>query len=65
MKNQLDQLVEVMIALTNKEDNIQRTVVTKTVAPPQVNDQTQAQPIQIPIENPSIRKHPNIRDGHS
>lgn len=34
MKNQLNKLMEAMIALAEKEDNIQRTIVTKNVIPP-------------------------------
>lgn len=57
MKNQLNQLLEVMVALANREDNIQWTVVTENVIPPQVNNQAQPQPVRIPIENPVIQEH--------
>lgn len=39
MKNQLNQLVEAIIALAKREDNIQQTTVTENVIPPSVNGQ--------------------------
>lgn len=57
MRNQLNQLMEAMISLANREDNIQRITVNENVTPPQVNYQAQPQPIQIPIENPFIQEH--------
>ncbi|CAL5213221.1 unnamed protein product [Lathyrus oleraceus] len=65
MRNQLNQLIEVMVALANREDNIQRTVVTENVIPPQVNNRAQPQPVRIPFENPAIQEHHIIQDGHS
>ncbi|CAL5187276.1 unnamed protein product [Lathyrus oleraceus] len=65
MKNQLNQLMEAMIGLENKDDNIQWTTITKNVIPPQVNDQAQPQHVQIPVKALSIQEHPIIRDGYS
>lgn len=41
MRNKLDQLIEDMIALTNRDDNMQQIVVTENVISPHVNDQAQ------------------------
>lgn len=65
MKNKLNQLMEAMIGLANKYDNIQRTTITKNVIPPQVNDQAQPQHVQILVKAFSIQQHPIIRDGYS
>ena len=64
MKNKIDQLVKAMIALEEREDSVQKTVVTENVIPPQVNGQTQSQPIRIPVENPVIQENLIIRDKH-
>lgn len=45
MKNQLNQLVEAIIALLNRGDNVQQTAVTENVIPPPMNDQAQPQHI--------------------
>jgi hypothetical protein len=51
MKNQLDQLVEAMIVLAKKEDNIQQTAVVENVMLATVNGLTQPQLVQTPVEN--------------
>lgn len=65
MRNRLNQLMKAMVASENREDNIQMTVIIENVIPPQVNDQAQRHPVQIPIENPVIQEHPIIWDKHS
>lgn len=60
MKNKLDQLVEAMSALAQKDDNIQRTAVAENVVPPRVNGLAQPQPVRVPLENPAIQEHPTI-----
>jgi hypothetical protein len=47
MKNQIDQLVEAMIALEKREDNIQQTAVVENVIPALVNGPTQPLPTWI------------------
>lgn len=49
-KSQIYQLVEAMIALAKREDNIQRTAVTKNV---------------IPIKNSNVQECHTIQDGYS
>lgn len=65
IKNQLDQLVEAMRSLARRDENMQRTVVTENVIPPQVKNLSQTQPVQIPVEDQVIQECPIIRDGHS
>lgn len=57
--------MEAMITLEKREDNIQQTDITENVIQLLVNNLAQLQPIWIPIENPVIRKHLIVRDGHS
>jgi len=47
MKNQTDQLVEAMIALEKREDNIQQTAVVENVILAPVNGTTQPLPTWI------------------
>ena len=54
MKNQLDQLVEAMIVLAKKEDNIQQTAVVENVMLATVNGLTQPQLVQTPIDNSTV-----------
>lgn len=63
MKNQLDQLVEAMIALARREDNIQWTVITKKVIPPQEKVSTQPRPVGTPVKDQDIQEYPIVRDG--
>lgn len=51
MKIQLNQLVEAIIALTKRDDNIQQTAVIENVIPPTVNDQAQPQHVRILVKN--------------
>ncbi|XP_050876007.1 uncharacterized protein LOC127079668 [Lathyrus oleraceus] len=51
MKNQLDQLMEAMIVLAKKEDNIQQTAVVENVMLAIVNGLTQPQLVQTPVDN--------------
>lgn len=45
MRNQLNQLMKVMVALANRKDNIQQIVLTENFIPPQMNNQAQPHPI--------------------
>ncbi|XP_050875217.1 uncharacterized protein LOC127078839 [Lathyrus oleraceus] len=65
IKNQLDQLVEAMTTLARREDNIQLTIFTENVIPPQVNNLAQTQPVQNPVKDQIIQERPIVRDGHS
>ncbi|XP_050896634.1 uncharacterized protein LOC127103415 [Lathyrus oleraceus] len=65
MKNQIDQLVEAMIALEKREDNIQRTAVIENVIPPIVNDLTQPQLVQTPVDSSVVQERHIVRDGGS
>lgn len=51
MKNKINQLMEAMIALAKREENIQRPVVTENVIPPQVNNLAKPQHVRISVEN--------------
>ena len=53
-----------MIALAEKEDNIQQIFITENVIPPQVNDQAQSQPVRIPTENLAIQENLIDRDRY-
>ncbi|XP_050898906.1 uncharacterized protein LOC127105746 [Lathyrus oleraceus] len=64
MKNQIDQLVEAMIALENKEDNIQQIAVVKNVIPTPVNGPTQPQLVRTPVDN-SIVQERHVVQGSS
>ena len=57
MKNRIHQLMEVMIALEKREDNIQRTAVIGNVIPPPTNDLTQPQLLRILVDNSVIQEH--------
>lgn len=62
MKNNIDELVEAMIVLAKRGDNIQQTAVTESVIPPKVND---PQLVLIPNENSSIQERHTVQDGYS
>ncbi|XP_050920257.1 uncharacterized protein LOC127137893 [Lathyrus oleraceus] len=62
MKNQIYQLVEAMIALAKREDNIQQTAVIENVIPPPVNDPTQPQPVRTPVDNSVVQECHIVRD---
>ncbi|XP_050895119.1 uncharacterized protein LOC127101711 [Lathyrus oleraceus] len=65
MKNQIDQLVEAMIALEKREDNIQQTAVIENVILAPVNDPIQPQPVQTPVDNSVVQERHIVRDGGS
>lgn len=64
-KNQIDQLVEVMIALEKREENIQLTAVIENVFPYPINDPTRPRLMWIPVDNSVVQKRHIIRDGGS
>ncbi|XP_050916252.1 uncharacterized protein LOC127131368 [Lathyrus oleraceus] len=63
MKNQLDQLVEAMIVLEKKEDNIQQTAVVENVMLATVNGLTQPQLVQTPIDNSTVQERHVVQDS--
>ncbi|XP_050887174.1 uncharacterized protein LOC127092358 [Lathyrus oleraceus] len=63
MKNQLDQLVEAMIALEKREDNIQQTAVVENVIPAPVNGPTQPQLVRTPVDNSIVQEHHVVQDS--
>jgi hypothetical protein len=65
MKNQIDQLVEAMIALAKREDNIQQTVVVENVILAPINDLTQPQLVRTPVDNSVVQERHIIGDGCS
>ncbi|XP_050919865.1 uncharacterized protein LOC127137448 [Lathyrus oleraceus] len=65
MKNQVDQLVEAMIALAKREDNIQQIAVIENVVPPPVNDLTQPRPVQTPVDNSVVQERHIVRNKGS
>ncbi|CAL5196509.1 unnamed protein product [Lathyrus oleraceus] len=63
MKNQLDQLVEAMIVLAKKENNIQQTAVVENVMLATVNGLTQPQLVQTPVDNSTVQERHIIQDS--
>ncbi|XP_050893356.1 uncharacterized protein LOC127099608 [Lathyrus oleraceus] len=63
MKNQLDQLVEAMIVLAKREDNIQQTAVIENVIPAPVNGPTQPQLVRTPIDNSIVQERHVVQDS--
>ncbi|CAL5199372.1 unnamed protein product [Lathyrus oleraceus] len=63
MKNQVDQLVEAMIVLEKKEDNIQQTTVVENVIPTPVNGPTKPQLVQTPVNNFIIQERHVVQDS--
>ncbi|CAL5204583.1 unnamed protein product [Lathyrus oleraceus] len=63
MKNQLDQLVEAMIVLAKKEDNIQQTTVVENVMLATVNGLTQPQLVQTPVDNSTVQEHHVVQNS--
>ncbi|CAL5199293.1 unnamed protein product [Lathyrus oleraceus] len=62
MKNKLVQLVEAMIALEKREDNIQQTVVVENVIPTPLNGPTQPQLVRTPVNNSIIQERHVVQD---
>ncbi|XP_050908690.1 uncharacterized protein LOC127122394 [Lathyrus oleraceus] len=62
MKNQVDQLVEAMIVLAKKEDNIQQTAIVENVMLATVNSLTQPQLVQTPIDNSTVQECHVVQD---
>lgn len=65
IKNKLDQIMEVMLSLAKREDDIQQNIVIENVIPPQVNNLTPPPPIWIPVEDLTVREHPTFQDGNT
>ncbi|CAL5211971.1 unnamed protein product [Lathyrus oleraceus] len=63
LKNQIDQLVEAMITLAKREDNIQHTAVVENVMLALVNGSTQPQLVRTPVDNSVIQEHYIVRDS--
>ncbi|XP_050895794.1 uncharacterized protein LOC127102469 [Lathyrus oleraceus] len=63
MKNQIDQLVEAMIALEKREDNIQQTAIVENVIPAPVNGPTQSQHVRTPVDNSIVQEHHVVQDS--
>ncbi|XP_050914983.1 uncharacterized protein LOC127129923 [Lathyrus oleraceus] len=63
IKNQVDQLVEAMIALAKREDNIQQTAVVENAVLAPVNDPTQPQLARTPVDNSVVQERHIIRDS--
>ncbi|XP_050889700.1 uncharacterized protein LOC127094987 [Lathyrus oleraceus] len=63
MKNQLDQLVEAMIVLAKKEDNIQQTAVVENVMLATINGLTQPQLVQTPVDNSTVQECHVVQDS--
>ncbi|CAL5207939.1 unnamed protein product [Lathyrus oleraceus] len=63
MKNQINQLVEAMIALEKREDNIQQTAVVENVIPAPVNGPTQPQLVRTPIDNSVVQERHVVQDS--
>ncbi|XP_050876852.1 uncharacterized protein LOC127080578 [Lathyrus oleraceus] len=63
MKNQIDQLVEAMIALAKREDNIQQTSVVENVVLAPVNGLTQPQLVQAPVDNSTVQERHVVQDS--
>ncbi|XP_050878119.1 uncharacterized protein LOC127081936 [Lathyrus oleraceus] len=57
MKNQINQLVEAMISLAKREDNIQRTADIGNVIPPPLNDLTQPRLVRTPVDKSVVQEH--------
>ncbi|CAL5210101.1 unnamed protein product [Lathyrus oleraceus] len=65
MKNQIYQLLEAMITLAKREDNILQTAVVENVIPLPVNDPTKPPHIRIPVDNFVVQERHIVRDGGS
>ena len=65
MKNQIDQLVEAMMALAKREDNIQQAAVIENVILAPVNDPIQPQHVQTPVNNSVVQERHIVRDKGS
>lgn len=63
IKNQIDKIVEAMIILAKREDNIQWTAVIEDVIPPQVNDLARPQPVRVSVENSTVQEYYTVQDG--
>ncbi|XP_050890172.1 uncharacterized protein LOC127095539 [Lathyrus oleraceus] len=63
MKNQIDQLVEAMVALAKREDNIQQIVVVENVMLAPINDPTQPQPVRTPVDNSVVQECHIVQDS--
>ncbi|CAL5203271.1 unnamed protein product [Lathyrus oleraceus] len=63
IKNQIDQLVEAMIALEKREDNIQQTAVVENVIPAPVNGPTQPQLVRTPVDNSIVQERHVVQDS--
>ncbi|CAL5193441.1 unnamed protein product [Lathyrus oleraceus] len=63
MKNQLDQLVEAMIILAKKEDNIQQTALVENVMLATVKGLTQPQLVQTPVDNSTVQERHVVQDS--
>ncbi|CAL5193641.1 unnamed protein product [Lathyrus oleraceus] len=63
MKNQIYQLVEAMIALEKREDNIQQTAVVENVIPAPVNGPTQPQLVRTPVNNSIVQERHVVQDS--
>lgn len=57
--------MEAMITLAKREYNIQWTIVTENVIPPQIDGYSLPYPIRIPVEDPTIQEHHTVRNGHA
>ncbi|CAL5196203.1 unnamed protein product [Lathyrus oleraceus] len=62
MKNQVDQLVEAMIALEKREDNIQQTAVVENVIPAPINGPTQPRLLRTPVNNSIVQERHIVQD---
>ncbi|CAL5207234.1 unnamed protein product [Lathyrus oleraceus] len=62
IKNQIDQLLEAMIVLAKKENNIQQTAVVENVMLATVNDFTQPQLVQTPVDNSTVQERHVVQD---
>ncbi|CAL5182995.1 unnamed protein product [Lathyrus oleraceus] len=62
MKNQIDQLVEAMIVLAKKEDNIQQTAVVENIMLTTVNGLTQPQLVQTPVDDSTVQERHVVQD---
>ncbi|XP_050916735.1 uncharacterized protein LOC127131890 [Lathyrus oleraceus] len=65
MKKQIDRLMEAMIDLAKREDNIQQTAVVENVVLAPVNSLTQPQLAQTPVNNSVVQKRHIVRDKGS
>ncbi|CAL5185633.1 unnamed protein product [Lathyrus oleraceus] len=63
MKNQIDQLVEAMIALEKRKDNIQQTAVVENVIPGPVNGPTQPQLVRTQVDNSIVQERHVVQDS--